>query len=201
MKKILEINNNGTLKAGINSKDEDDLLIRLKTKKNSTWGEIASTINRKVHKGVKIRTGKQVKERWNNHLNPEINRGPWSKLDDIKLLQEYKIHGNRWAKINQKIPERTESNIKNRVNSLLNKEKQMVTSQPQLEPSVDNMIMKLCKQVSYKNDIDFNGSVSPRSGRNSLFPTDYPCLTPISDSMMKSSIPKSSNLAIEERSI
>ena len=46
MKKILEIKNNGTLRAGINSKDEDDLLIRLKTKENASWGKIASTINR-----------------------------------------------------------------------------------------------------------------------------------------------------------
>jgi hypothetical protein len=122
MKKLLEIRANGTLRPGVWSAEEDEELQKLITEKSSRWGEIAATINLTMHNGIKLRSGKQCKERWNNHLNPEINRGPWTRIEDILLLEKYKRYGNKWSQIAKKVERRTESNIKNRIKSLLNRE-------------------------------------------------------------------------------
>jgi hypothetical protein len=86
MKKLLEIKANGTLRPGVWSAAEDEELKAQIEGKGMRWGEIASHLNLKVHNGVKLRTGKQCKERWNNHLNPAINRSAWTKVEDIGLL-------------------------------------------------------------------------------------------------------------------
>ncbi|XP_057507924.1 transcription factor MYB3R-3-like isoform X2 [Actinidia eriantha] len=54
------------------TKTEDELIIELFSKKhgNHKWSEIA--------KSLPGRIGKQCRERWYNHLNPEINRTPWT---------------------------------------------------------------------------------------------------------------------------
>lgn len=122
MKKLLEIRANGTLRPGVWSNPEDEELKKLIAQKPGQWGEIAATLNLSMHNGIKLRSGKQCKERWNNHLNPAINRGPWTKAEDIHLLEKYKRYGNKWSQIAKKIEGRTESNIKNRIKSLLNRE-------------------------------------------------------------------------------
>lgn len=51
--------------------DEDTLLSSLVDNLGSQkWSEIA--------KKIKGREGKQCRERWHNHLNPHIKKGPWS---------------------------------------------------------------------------------------------------------------------------
>ena len=45
------------------------------------------------------RIGKQCRERWRNHLNPSINKQPWSEEEDRIILQSYRDLGNRWAEI------------------------------------------------------------------------------------------------------
>lgn len=124
MVKVNEISKSGTLRPGIWSQTEDDLLISVLRKGIEKWGQIANLLNKEIHKGLKIRTGKQCKERWNNYINPEINRGPWRKEEDILALEKYKIHGNKWSVISKCINNRTESAVKNRIKSLLNKIKQ-----------------------------------------------------------------------------
>jgi len=124
MMKLREIMMSGTLKPGIWSQAEDEKLESLITSGMKKWGEIANILNKEIHQDLKIRTGKQAKERWNNHLNPEIDRGPWTLLQDKALLDAYKTFGNKWTLIVKAIPNRTESAVKNRVKSLMNKAKQ-----------------------------------------------------------------------------
>lgn len=45
------------------------------------------------------RRGKQCRERWNNYLDPEINRGEWTDEEDYKLLQiVYDLASNNYLK-------------------------------------------------------------------------------------------------------
>jgi len=44
-------------------------------------------------------SGKQIRDRWNNCLNPKLDRTPFSREEDIALYEAYKKHGKRWVEI------------------------------------------------------------------------------------------------------
>lgn len=62
------------------------------------------------------RVGKQIRDRWVNHLNPNINHLPFSREDDLLLWEGHKKLGKRWVEISTKYFEtnRSENHIKNR---------------------------------------------------------------------------------------
>ncbi|KAG7348124.1 Myb-like DNA-binding protein [Nitzschia inconspicua] len=62
------------------------------------------------------RHGKQIRERWINHLNPNISHLPFTEEDDLKLWDAAKIYGKKWVEISSKFfhSTRAENQIKNR---------------------------------------------------------------------------------------
>ncbi|GAX11948.1 hypothetical protein FisN_8Lh036 [Fistulifera solaris] len=62
------------------------------------------------------RVGKQIRDRWVNHLNPNINHLPFSREDDLLLWEGHKRLGKRWVEIATKFfhSSRSENHIKNR---------------------------------------------------------------------------------------
>ena len=53
-----------------------------------TWANIATKL--------KGRTGKQCRERWMNHLDPNLNLGPWTPEEDQLLINRHKDLGCNW---------------------------------------------------------------------------------------------------------
>lgn len=158
MAKVNEINKSGTLRPGIWSVNEDELLISVLNKGIQKWGQMASVLNREIHKGIRIRTGKQCKERWNNYLNPLINRQPWTDKEDVLALENYKVHGNKWSLISKSIKNRTESSIKNRIKSLINKIKQDLDTMDDINIGIDRVIAKKNEDISKEQTTIKNAS-------------------------------------------
>jgi hypothetical protein len=62
------------------------------------------------------KSGKQIRDRWINYLNPAINHLPFSREDDLLLWEGHKKLGKRWVEISDKVfnSSRPENHIKNR---------------------------------------------------------------------------------------
>ncbi|CAH8312274.1 unnamed protein product [Eruca vesicaria subsp. sativa] len=87
---------------------EEDTLLTNYVLQNSEgrWNLVAKCA------GLK-RTGKSCRLRWLNYLKPDIRRGNLSPQEQLLILDLHSKWGNRWSKIAQYLPGRTDNEIKN----------------------------------------------------------------------------------------
>lgn len=110
---------------------EDEILLRAITSHSRStlkWSNVA--------KVVPGRSGKQCRERYLNHLTPNIKLKNWSPVEDATLFRLYLTDGSKWSMMSKVLRGRTDNGIKNRYHHLkrrLERQMQMVPTSAEIE--------------------------------------------------------------------
>nr|WID93882.1 MYB62 [Potentilla sericea] len=87
--------------------EEDSILMEyVNTHGEGRWNSLAG------NSGLK-RSGKSCRLRWLNYLRPNVRRGNITLQEQLLILQLHSRWGNRWSKIAEYLPGRTDNEIKN----------------------------------------------------------------------------------------
>jgi myb proto-oncogene protein len=99
--------------------EEDHLLLTLVQEHGTRWKNVAAGWRARIDtESAAVRTIKQIRERWNNNVNPAINRTPFTPEEDQQILGLQKIWGNAWSQIAKCLPGRVGEAVKARHKSL-----------------------------------------------------------------------------------
>lgn len=129
--------------------EEDALLLSLIDQFSFDWAAICSK--------MPGRSGKQVRERYLNTLDPNINKGKWTKEEDETILQMFYQKGSKWKDISKALCNRPENMVKNRFYCHIRRKMMPQEAQANFEDE-DNFTSE---SGSLSAMFDCSGSLSP----------------------------------------
>ena len=87
--------------------EEDAMLARIIAEQgHGHWTKVAAHLPGRM--------GRQCRERWFNHLAPEVKKGDWSHEEDQLIVNAVREYGTKWSLIQKSLPGRSDNSIKNR---------------------------------------------------------------------------------------
>ena len=94
------------------SKEEDDRLKSIVLADGPrNWTKVAMQLPGRI--------GKQCRERWHHHLDPDVVKKKWTVNEDILIFNLIKRFQTSWSEIARHVNGRSDNQIKNRYNSNL----------------------------------------------------------------------------------
>ncbi|CAD8062633.1 unnamed protein product [Paramecium primaurelia] len=142
------------------SYQEDKLLLELiKLNGCTSWNHIARELQSQGKNPLKVRTPAACRERYQNILNPNLNKSNWTLEEEQNLFNLQQSFGNSWARIASQMPGRSDLLCKNYFYATLRKVLRRLSKAvgldqssdllKQIKPSVLGIIY--CKDDSFKS--------------------------------------------------
>ncbi|CAD8095844.1 unnamed protein product [Paramecium primaurelia] len=95
------------------NQEEDTKLVQLVAQEGKNWTKLA--------RHFQGRTGKQIRERYLNKLDPALNFVPWTEQEDQEIVKYYNQYGAKWSVVASHLKGRSENMVKNRFYSHIQK--------------------------------------------------------------------------------
>ncbi len=140
---------NPKIKKGFWTFEEDQELLRLFRINGKNWAKIANNFR------YKNRTGKQIRQRYLNFLDPKINRSKFSLEEDLMILKLFHIYKSNWKNYVNHFNHRSVDMIKGRYYSSVRfniKILNIVNSLKEKNIKSENNY----KTIDIKNELDFD---------------------------------------------
>jgi hypothetical protein len=100
-------NLNPALVKGSWTPEEDAIIIEwVRQNGPKNWSELAKLLPGRI--------GKQCRERWFYHLDPDVSQADWTPTEDAFIIRLHAQLGNKWETIASMLPGRTGNKVKNR---------------------------------------------------------------------------------------
>ena len=137
---------NPTLRRGKWSKEEDEKLVRAFEKYGASW--------LKVSQEIEGRTDDQCAKRYMEVLDPSTKNRlkPWSMEEDLRLIQQIKIHGTKWRTISNGFEGRPSLTCRNRWRKLVT-DVVRGKADPLIKLQVENVTQKNMDDESNEDNI------------------------------------------------
>lgn len=138
--------------------EEDQTLLELINSKNFLkgsklkWKKIAAEFNKAKPKNSISKCAKLIRNRWINHLNPNLKKGQWSKEEDLFILETYRKHKRQWCKITERLNNRNDHMVKNRFNQLIKQLKNV--NNKNIDEKIDGLIQIIQNKNNNKIEIE-----------------------------------------------
>ncbi|CAK9159503.1 unnamed protein product [Ilex paraguariensis] len=138
------------------------------------------------------RTGKSCRLRWLNYLKPDIKRGNLTPKEQLLILELHSKWGNRWSKIAQHLPGRTDNEIKNYWRTRVQKQARQLKIDSNSHKFLEAircfwMPRLLEKMAQASSSSSSSSSISTMETQNLTIPSQLSNQTPINEKSFPSS--------------